>query len=224
MVSHKNMPFKTCLLMCVFFALIKHIFAYQKCNLENDSITILSTSNGRIKGACFNVSISNGDNWTEYRSVLRWLSIPYALPPVDKMRFISPKPANSWNRDILDGTKHPNDCKPAPDFSNLTPFNSSEDCLYLNIYAPYEAYKNSMTERNSSKLLPIYVFIHGGAFVTYSGSVYDGSSLAVLSNMIVITLNYRLGPFGFFYIKGTEAKGNIEFILKRSSFINLKSI
>jgi len=196
------------LLSKIFVVLIDCQFSdYPKCELEDESTIILSTKNGKIKGACYNVSISNGNNSTDYKSVLTWLSIPYAMPPIGDLRFLSPQPSKPWNG-VLNGTIRPYECKSAPYFSVYSLFNSSEDCLYLNIYSPFDSYKNTVITKNSSQLLPIYVFIHGGAFVVGSSSYYDGSRIAVLSNIIVITLNYRLGPFGFFYIKGTQANGN----------------
>lgn len=65
----------------------------------------------------------------------------------------------------------------------------SEDCLFLNIYVPGNAMAGSK--------LPVMVFIHGGGFVNGAGSRYDGSELAASGNVIVVTINYRLGPLGF---------------------------
>src|SRR5258706_324613 len=65
-----------------------------------------------------------------------------------------------------------------------------EDCLYLNVYAPRTATPTS--------LLPVMVWIHGGGNTIGAGDLYDGGNLAATRNVVVITLNYRLGPFGWF--------------------------
>lgn len=94
----------------------------------------------------------------------------------------------------------------------------SEDCLYLNIFIPAEAYLNINMDvfsipnhdlHNSPKRVPIIVFFHGGSSVRGSSSlsIYDPSAFVALSNCIVITVNYRLGPFGSLYLSG-EFEGN----------------
>lgn len=72
----------------------------------------------------------------------------------------------------------------------------SEDCLYLNVYAPDTPEKD----------LPVMVWIHGGAFYLGAGSepLYDGSALAAAGDVIVVTLNYRLGPFGFLHLSSID--------------------
>nr|WP_254798809.1 carboxylesterase family protein [Sphingobium sp. AS12] len=118
----------------------------------------------------------------------RWLGIPYA----DAARFAAPMPAASWI-DVRDATVVGPQCPQmygnaakrariaAPDFS--------EQCLTLNIYAPDDLVEG---ER-----LPVYVWIHGGAFVAGSGNGYDGSALARDGRIIVVTINYRVGVLGF---------------------------
>ena len=85
---------------------------------------------------------------------------------------------------------------------------SQEDCLYLNIYSPYNSYMKSVKQNDASSRLPIFVWIHGGAFTMGTASYYDGARIATMSNMIVVTINYRLGALGFMYVNGTEAQGN----------------
>uniref|UniRef100_A0A8C6EQY2 Carboxylesterase type B domain-containing protein n=1 Tax=Marmota marmota marmota TaxID=9994 RepID=A0A8C6EQY2_MARMA len=65
-----------------------------------------------------------------------------------------------------------------------------EDCLYLSIYAPAHAPEGSN--------LPVMVWIHGGALVMGSASMFDGSILAAIENVLVVTIQYRLGVLGFF--------------------------
>lgn len=77
----------------------------------------------------------------------------------------------------------------------------SEDCLFLNVWAPPSA--------TPADTLPVMVFIHGGAFVTGAGSspLYDGAYLAAVGNVVVVTLNYRLGPLGFLYLGKSYGQG-----------------
>jgi carboxylesterase type B len=89
-----------------------------------------------------------------------------------------------------------------PDWKNFLDTNVSEDCLYLNIYAPI-----------SSQLQPnrtVMVWIHGGSFSSGSISIpfYDGSVLAANNDVIVVSINYRLGIFGFLYADETDMSGN----------------
>lgn len=123
--------------------------------------------------------------------VMSFKGIPYAAPPVGKLRWRAPQPAMAW-AGIRDATAFGNDCAQTPDAgdpaASVTPF--SEDCLYLNVWRP---------EDQSASPLPVLVWIHGGGYVTGGTSppIYDGSALA-RQGMVVVSLNYRLGRLGFF--------------------------
>ncbi|GAB1293552.1 Carboxylic ester hydrolase [Apodemus speciosus] len=82
----------------------------------------------------------------------------------------------------------------------LPPIPMSEDCLYLNIYTPEHAREGSN--------LPVMVWIHGGALVIGMASLYDGSMLAAMENVVVVTIQYRLGVLGFFSTGDEHARGN----------------
>ncbi|XP_030636753.1 neuroligin-2a isoform X3 [Chanos chanos] len=83
--------------------------------------------------------------------------------------------------------------------------NQSEDCLYLNIYVPTEdAMKGG--EEDLSK--PVMLFIHGGSYMEGTGNMFDASVLAAYGNVIVVTMNYRLGVLGFLSTGDQSAKGN----------------
>lgn len=75
-----------------------------------------------------------------------------------------------------------------------------EDCLYLNIWRP-----SAVKPDNP---FPVFVWIHGGGYYTQTGNNYDGSAMAGAGNMIVVTINFRLGLLGFLNIPGSELKGN----------------
>lgn len=116
--------------------------------------------------------------------------IPYAAPPLGALRWKPPLPAAKW-KDTRDATQFGAACiqpKGRPEsiyFWSLP--STSEDCLTLNVWAPAEA-------RNA----PVFVWIHGGALSSGAGSepLYDGTRLAE-RGVVVVTINYRLGPLGF---------------------------
>lgn len=147
---------------------------------KKESSTILHPPCGPIKGERQkNISIFKG--------------IPYAYPPVLDRRFRAPEPLPPWNevRNCLKAG--PNAMQMGgitiDTLASYRMDGKSEDCLYLNIWTP-------SSERN--KKLPVYVFIHGGAYATGSGSdiMYDGYRMAE-QGIIVVTINYRLGALGF---------------------------
>jgi len=109
-------------------------------------------------------------------------------------------PQNTPTYGTADGTERPAEQLPRARLEyikRLTPYmrNQSEDCLYLNIYAPFSA--KASEETLSKRKLPILLFIHGESLYFGSGNVYDGTLLAAFGEIIVITINYRLGIFGF---------------------------
>ena len=119
--------------------------------------------------------------------------IPYAAPPVGARRWRAPGPPASWSG--VRAVKEFGPCAP----QNLIPLDlleafkitepQSEDCLFLNVWTP----------RADGARRPVLVWIHGGAFVLGSGaqSIYDGAPLAKRGDVVVVTVNYRLGPLGF---------------------------
>jgi len=127
-----------------------------------------------------------------------FLGIPFAAPPVGDLRFAAPQPLAPW-KGVLDATAPSPIC---PQFDSLsgTNFNedSDEDCLYLNIWAP-----------TASGPHPVMVFMHGGGYVTGAGSeaLYDGQRISEARRVIVITINYRLGPLGFLAVPGAANNG-----------------
>lgn len=110
--------------------------------------------------------------------------IPYAAPPVGELRWKPPQPVEEWSAPRRADVFGP-DC-PQP---NGTSGRTSEDCLYLNVWSPAES---------ASEHLPVMVWIHGGIFRSGSSSLskYDASALA-REGVVVVTINYRLGPLGF---------------------------
>lgn len=144
--------------------------------------TIADTAAGRIEGI-------------EENGLCVFRGIPYAAPPVGELRFRAPQPVEAWA-----------DVRPANRFGPIarqqsmemleallpppeTPQSQSEDCLYLNVWTPVL----------DGAVRPVMVWIHGGAFTIGSGSedYYNGANLAARGDVVVVTINYRLGAFGF---------------------------
>ena len=140
--------------------------------------TLVQTSYGLIQG------VQEG-------SLLSWKGIPYAQPPLGKRRFLPPQPPEAWSG-VLQATHFgPMAMQPASMPAELLRrLSMSEDCLTLNIWSPGA----------DSPLRPVLVWIHGGGWLIGSGRLHDGTSLATLGDVVVVTLNYRLGPFGFLHL------------------------
>ena len=120
-----------------------------------------------------------------------FLGLPYAASPVGDLRWKAPEPAAMWNG-IRDATKFGNRCQQGHVWDDyiFTDPGPSEDCLYLNVYAPAAAKHGSN--------LPVMVWIHGGGFLAGAASEprYTNPGL-VAKGVIVVTVNYRLNVFGF---------------------------
>jgi para-nitrobenzyl esterase len=128
-------------------------------------------------------------------------AIPYAEPPVGELRWRSPIVRGAWEG-VLDGSEKSEACvQSALSFGAF----GQEDCLYLNVHTPEPAPPNA----------PVLVWIHGGAFVFGEGVQTDrgtrGDLIAATHGAIVVSMNYRLGSFGFFVNDATGARGNAGF-------------
>ncbi|MEK7833060.1 MAG: carboxylesterase family protein, partial [Acidobacteriota bacterium] len=122
--------------------------------------------------------------------------IPYAAPPVGDLRWRPPQPPKQWSG-VRQADKFSDSCVQVLTRSRnpwtkefMVQNNVSEDCLCLNVWTG---------AKNANEKRPVFVWIHGGAFSEGSGEVatYDGEELAK-QGLIVVTINYRLGAFGFF--------------------------
>nr|AAC14022.3 acetylcholinesterase [Caenorhabditis elegans] len=142
------------------------------------------------------------------KRVRSYLEVPFAEPPINEHRFKKPTPARPWN-----GTISANTLSPAcfqgrdsydPTFWGSEMWNAntpvSEDCLYVNIWAPADAYN-----------LTVLVWLFGGGFWYGSPSLllYDGKELATRGNVIVVNINYRVGPFGYLFLDQEDVPGNM---------------
>ncbi|XP_046549283.1 cholinesterase 1-like [Haliotis rubra] len=141
------------------------------------------------------------------KSVDVFYGIPYAKPPVGDLRFKHPQPSGSWGPEVRDAQKQTPSCFQLEDAVSTDekhkqiPNDYSEDCLHLSVWAPSDNGGN----------LAVMVWIYGGAF--YSGStrvpLYEGKFLAAENDVIVVSMNYRLGPLGFSYLGPDTIPGNM---------------
>lgn len=142
---------------------------------------VVSIDTGRIQGS------------TE-AGVTAFKGIPFAAPPVGKLRWRPPQPAAKWTG-IREATQYGHDCMQLPSqFSN----SPAEDCLYANVWIPEHGGKN----------LPVMVWIYGGAWVVGGSSLtmFDGSQFA-RKGIVFVSFNYRLGRFGFFAFPALTKEG-----------------
>ena len=162
----------------------------------------ISTSSGKVQGYLENKVINYDD-------------IPYAQPPVGNLRWKAP-------REVLDNNaiikrKDNNFCIQEPSSMGGAPgegvLTGSEDCLYLDIKTP---------NKKHSELLPVMFWIHGGGNTTGLKDLYDYSTMVDRHDVIVVTINYRLGAFGWF--THPSIQGNQEGLDKTSNFGTLDII
>ena len=131
--------------------------------------------------------ISNGE---EEKGVITWHDLPYAKPPINNLRWKAPRSLE--NEDLIINDKKNNFCVQKPSSlggaTGEGNFVGTEDCLYLDIRKP----------KNSNKKLPVMFWIHGGGNTSGLKDIYDFSGLVKKEEVIVVSINYRLGPFGWF--------------------------
>ena len=145
--------------------------------------TIVATAEGKVDGI---------RGARSRRGTTAWLGIPYAAPPVGPLRFRGPQPLEPWD-DVL--TCHEYGNSPIQDKLFTARADGSyqprsEDCLTLNVFAP---------DGISATPRPVMVFNYGGAYILGGSAtpIYDGAFLARARDVIVVTVNYRVGPLGF---------------------------
>jgi para-nitrobenzyl esterase len=124
-----------------------------------------------------------------------WRGLPFAQPPVGELRWRAPLPLEGWGgtREALrDGAQCVQFMAPRDGAPGLV---GSEDCLYLNVFAP--AFPAGQVPRGRERL-PVMVWIHGGGNSVGSATNYDGGRLAQENRLVVVVAQYRLGPLGWF--------------------------
>ena len=155
-----------------------------KTDLEPDQMTLLTIEKGEIIGS------SNNKTY-------QWLGIQYGSIPDSSFRWKKASETEAWEG-IHEALEFGNTCIQRGSLINTTKRRNwgelvgSEDCLYLNVWTPLNA-----LEPSSGKI-PVMVWIHGGSNVSGNADFYDPSELVRTQDVIVVSINYRLGPFGWF--------------------------
>lgn len=172
----------------VLFLIVQAPLATVQEDGDDDSLTV-ETALGNIKGSML-CSQFGAD-------IYAFRGIPYAQPPIGKLRFAAPQPVAAW-ADTLDATQDSLIC---PQRGVLTLM--SEDCLKLNVYT---------TKLTGN--MPVMVYIHGGGNIIGSGhSEYEAGPQYLLDHdVVMVTFNYRLGAFGFLSTATEDAPGNFGYL------------
>ncbi|MBP2191422.1 carboxylesterase/lipase family protein [Nocardia goodfellowii] len=141
---------------------------------EQNGDSVVATESGRVRGG--------GDD-----RVRHFRGIPYAAAPINEKRWAAPQPVQSWTG-VREAT-NPGPVCVQPEASDMpSGVPQSEDCLTLDVTVPTGPGENR----------PVMVWLPGGGFITGAGSIYDPTRLARTGDIVVVTVNYRLGVYGFF--------------------------
>ena len=137
-----------------------------------------------------------------HNNVSTFLGIPYAAPPMGAQRWQPPQPVAAWTR-TLHATQFANTCPQITELGVFAgPVSVTEDCLYLNVFTPHNG---------NAKKLPVLVWIHGGGLFDGESNDYDATALVQggpAGPTVVVTVNYRLGLFGYFGHPVIDAEGH----------------
>lgn len=178
--------------LTLFTALLAGITATAPVWAANDDGPVIKTIEGKVRGYT-----KDGVNI--------FLGVPYAAPPVGKLRWMPPQAVKKW-QGALDATHYANTCPQVTELGAFAgPTSITEDCLYLNVFTTGAGKPN--------KKKPVVVWIHGGGNVDGESNDYDGSKLATGGpngvETVVVTINYRLGLFGFISNPALNAEGHL---------------
>jgi para-nitrobenzyl esterase len=188
------------LLTLVFLSIAScGLFAPQPPVVDLPDTYKIATTSGVVQGQS---ARATGDANPDI-TVVNWLDIPYAQPPVGDLRWRAPRVLQT--PETLIKTRGNIACvQPATDYAGVSSNNDqmvvgTEDCLYLDISAPQDfAFRN----------YPVMFWIHGGGNTTGTKNYYDFSQLVASQEVVVVTINYRLGALGWFThpaIQGLQA-------------------
>lgn len=138
------------------------------------------------------------------REFVGFRGIPYALPPLGELRFEPPKPTGSWTG-VRSAENDANICTQRNIYTHQEEIVGVEDCLYLNVYTP----KLPSEENLSGGGYPVMIWFHGGGWLTGAGhSAFYGPKFLLDHDVILVTINFRLGPLGFLSTEDMVCPGN----------------
>ncbi|XP_063801978.1 fatty acyl-CoA hydrolase precursor, medium chain-like [Pseudophryne corroboree] len=172
---------------------------------QEEDRPLVVTQYGKLRGKT--VAVKETD-----RTVHAFHGVPFAKPPVGPLRLASPEPPEPWGS-VREATEQPPMClqnveiveelmKTLKDRITLPPV--SEDCLYLNIFSP--------ADREQNARLPVMVFIHGGGLTMGAALMFEGVALSAYENVVVVSIQYRLGLMGFLSSGDEQLPGNYGFL------------
>ncbi|XP_049298366.1 uncharacterized protein LOC125771618 [Anopheles funestus] len=158
---------------------------------------LVTVKQGKVRG--ITSTLPNGGQYHYFKG------IPYAEPPVGKLRFRSPVPLERFRKPIVDCYAERINGVQKDFFSSYV--SGAESCLYLNVYTPRLPGEADTTK--GVPRVPVMVYIHGGGFMSGSGSgFFCNPEYFIQQDVLVVTINYRLGPFGFLYLPSAGIPGN----------------
>lgn len=175
--------------------------------------TMARTPYGETKGL-----VITPTNPTVSGKTLSWLGLPFAKPPVGELRWRAPQPPAPWSG-VREASEPAAPCTQAQTslyWERSDTIIGSEDCLYLDVYRPERA-----GWRDES--LPVYLWIHGGSNNFGRSQDYYGANLANQADAVVVVVQYRLGPLGWFFQPAVQTKG-ADLLSDSGNFGNLDNI
>ncbi|XP_077563339.1 acetylcholinesterase-like [Haemaphysalis longicornis] len=179
--------------LTILFCLLPSFFASEAPVVKIDS--------GRVAGERIRVGGTELD---------AYLGIPYAEPPTGDLRFRKPKPVTPWTG-IYNASKKPKPCRqpsvPLVGSLSLNYSDSSEDCLYLNVWTPKPV---CPSPGDCERKLPVVVFIHGGGFQWGDSALFfhDPANFVALEGVVFVTFNHRVGLYGFLSLGTPDLPSN----------------
>lgn len=176
-------------ILCILLCVLSNVSS----DAENDSLTV-TIKQGLLRG--HHLTTRKGREFAAFQG------IPYAKPPLGELRFKKPHPPDNW-KGVRDATKDSSICMQRNVYLRFNHVDGQEDCLYLNVYTP------QIPDGTSSPNLDVMFWIHGGGWVTGSGiSKFYAPNFLLDKNIVLVTLNYRLGPIGFLSTGDAVSPGN----------------
>ncbi|XP_034241535.1 juvenile hormone esterase-like [Thrips palmi] len=177
------------IILVVLVAVLCAVFLTQSADTGSLKEVVATTKQGKLAGEWVDAGDPAHFRYAAFRG------IPYAQPPLGKLRFKGPKPLPPWEG-IRPATTEGNTCI-------QDGFVGSEDCLYMNVYTP------QMPSAENNPKLPVYVFIHGGAF-QHGNSNADGygPDFLITQDIVVVTMNYRTAIMASLSLDTDELPGN----------------
>ncbi len=166
------------ILTAVFFSIA--LFASEPLKASGLCTEPVETTSGLVRG------MSETD-----AEACVWKGIPFAAPPMGELRWKAPEPHPGWSG-VREATGFSSQCMQVPNMLADKQLGFSEDCLYLNIWSP-----------EKPGIFPVMFWIHGGGLNDGTASIpmYYGDKLAVKKDVVLVSINYRLGPFGFYALR-----------------------